>query len=177
MSEAMQLDGNRVKAIDPKTLRSYLDAKNWETLAIAFIPKDRTAYSQNGVRIDVLEERNDDVAYESSVALAILGIVAVENRNALEVLETLEDVQAGQGPRRLPQSYYRLVREFPLITITGDFHHQTARLKIQSMITRADLDRGETEYLSALQELVWAYEESLDDYDPDLDDADLDDEE
>jgi HTH-type transcriptional regulator / antitoxin HigA len=77
------------------------------------------------------------------------------------------DVAASQGSqvsmvaklstRSLPDSYFRWVRDFPLVHIRDDHHLDVALAVIERMLER-DLDRGAQEYLDALTDLVEAYE-------------------
>jgi HTH-type transcriptional regulator / antitoxin HigA len=63
---------------------------------------------------------------------------------------------------RLPSSYYRLVKEFPLTHIRDRREMEKAQSVIDRLLEK-DLDAGEQEYLDALTDLVEAYE---DDHEP-----------
>jgi HTH-type transcriptional regulator / antitoxin HigA len=55
-------------------------------------------------------------------------------------------------------SYFRLVRDFPLVHIRDRDHLAQARATIDRLLRR-DLDEGEAAYLDVLTDLVDAYEE------------------
>ncbi len=59
--------------------------------------------------------------------------------------------------RMLPDSYFRLVREFPLTHIQDGRHLDEAQAMIDRLL-QEDLDEGAQEYLGALTDLVTAYE-------------------
>ena len=60
--------------------------------------------------------------------------------------------------RTLPDTYFELVKQFPLTHIRGDGHLEEAQEVIDRLL-QEDLDRGAQEYLGALTDLVEAYEE------------------
>jgi HTH-type transcriptional regulator/antitoxin HigA len=57
----------------------------------------------------------------------------------------------------LPNTYFKLVRQFPLIHIQDDDHLDAAQTRIDRLLEQ-DLDRGAQEYLDALTDLVETYE-------------------
>ena len=59
--------------------------------------------------------------------------------------------------RPLPETYYKLVRRFPLTRITTDEELAAALATIDGLLAR-ELDAGGEAYLSALSALVHAYE-------------------
>lgn len=61
-------------------------------------------------------------------------------------------------------TYFKLVKEFPLKTIHDDAYHDRAIEVINELLDR-DLDFGEEEYLDALTTLVESYEKELPDFD------------
>ena len=60
--------------------------------------------------------------------------------------------------RTLPDSYYKLVKQFPLTHIRDDAQLDAALKKIDQLLEQ-DLDEGAQEYLDALTDLVETYEE------------------
>ena len=60
--------------------------------------------------------------------------------------------------RTLPDTYFDLVKEFPLTHIHDDNHLDTAQEMIDRLL-KEDLDKGTQEYLDALTDLVETYEE------------------
>ena len=60
--------------------------------------------------------------------------------------------------RMLPDTYYELVEQFPLIHIRDDVHLASARGVID-LLLQGDLDEGEEAYLDALTDLVEVYED------------------
>src|SRR4051812_48036683 len=58
----------------------------------------------------------------------------------------------------LPDSYFDLVKQFPLIHIRGDDHLKEAQDLIDRLL-REDLDEGGQEYLDALTDLIEVYED------------------
>lgn len=58
----------------------------------------------------------------------------------------------------LPDSYFKLVQDFPLIHLRDDDHLAAARQVIDRLLRR-DLDEGEQEYLDALTDHVELYEQ------------------
>lgn len=58
---------------------------------------------------------------------------------------------------RLPDSYFALVREFPLIRIQSSRHRKQAQAVLDRLL-RQDLDVGGVAYLDALTDLVESYE-------------------
>lgn len=57
----------------------------------------------------------------------------------------------------LPDSYFDLVRRFPLVPIRDEGHLDAATAVLHDLVAR-DLDAGEGAYLDVLSELVGAYE-------------------
>jgi HTH-type transcriptional regulator/antitoxin HigA len=64
----------------------------------------------------------------------------------------------GSTSQTLPNSYFDLVRQFPLTHIRDDSHLDAAQEVIDRLL-RASLDRGAQAYLDVLTDLVEAYEE------------------
>lgn len=60
--------------------------------------------------------------------------------------------------RRLPDSYFAFVKQFPLAHIRDDDHLGKAQEMIDHLLQR-NLDRGAQEYLDALTDLVETYED------------------
>ena len=60
--------------------------------------------------------------------------------------------------RRLPDSYFELVKQFPLAHIRSDSHLSAAQEMIDRLLQRK-LDQGAQEYLDALTDLVETYED------------------
>ena len=60
--------------------------------------------------------------------------------------------------RTLPDTYFDLVRQFPLTHIRDDGHLGAAQEMIDRLLEQ-DLDEGEQEYLDALTDLVAIYEQ------------------
>jgi HTH-type transcriptional regulator/antitoxin HigA len=61
-------------------------------------------------------------------------------------------------PRALPDSYFGLVKEFPLVHIRDDRHLDEAAAMIDRLL-QEDLDEGGQAYLDALTDLVEVYED------------------
>jgi HTH-type transcriptional regulator/antitoxin HigA len=59
---------------------------------------------------------------------------------------------------RVPDTYWKLVKRFPLIHIRDDAHLDEA-LAVLDGLLREDRDRGAQEYLDVLTDLVAAYED------------------
>jgi HTH-type transcriptional regulator/antitoxin HigA len=59
--------------------------------------------------------------------------------------------------RRMPDTYFKLVRRFPLIRVANDDDLAAALATIDDLLTR-ELDAGAEAYLSALSALIHAYE-------------------
>jgi HTH-type transcriptional regulator/antitoxin HigA len=59
--------------------------------------------------------------------------------------------------RKMPDTYFRLVRKFPLVCIRTDDDLDAALMFIDDLLTR-ELDAGGEAYLDALSALVHAYE-------------------
>ena len=72
--------------------------------------------------------------------------------------------------RKLPDTYFALVRRFPLTHIRDDSHLETAQEVIDRLLTE-DLDKGAQEYLDVLTDLVEIYE---DQHEPVLDASEAD---
>jgi HTH-type transcriptional regulator/antitoxin HigA len=64
--------------------------------------------------------------------------------------------------RRLPDTYFALVEQFPLTHIRDDAHLEMAQEMIDRLLTD-DADEGAREYLAVLTDLVESYE---DDHEP-----------
>jgi HTH-type transcriptional regulator/antitoxin HigA len=71
----------------------------------------------------------------------------------------------------LPDSYFRLVKQFPLTHIRNDKQLDTAAKMIDGLLQK-DLDEGAQEYLDALTDLVEAYERDHHSM-PDVSEADI----
>jgi len=63
------------------------------------------------------------------------------------------------GSRTLPDSYFNLVREFPLTHVRDDQHLDEAEAMIGRLLER-DLDEGGQAYLDALTDLVEVYDDA-----------------
>lgn len=61
------------------------------------------------------------------------------------------------GP--VPASYFKLVRQFPLVKIRDDAHCDEASAMIDHLLTM-DLDEGQDQYLDVLADLVGDYEDA-----------------
>jgi HTH-type transcriptional regulator/antitoxin HigA len=61
--------------------------------------------------------------------------------------------------RALPDSYFKLVKQFPLTHIRDDRHLEAAQEVLDKLLTE-DLDWGAQEYLDALTDLVETYEDN-----------------
>ena len=73
--------------------------------------------------------------------------------------------------RTLPDSYFKLVRRFPLTHIRDDDHLCAAQAVIDQLLQQ-DLDEGGQEYLAALTDLVETYEDDHESI-PDASEADV----
>jgi len=62
--------------------------------------------------------------------------------------------------RKDRDSYLELVLAFPLASIKSDKHLAAAQKVMDRLLTKGDLDDGETMYLDALSDLVAAYEDA-----------------
>jgi HTH-type transcriptional regulator / antitoxin HigA len=60
--------------------------------------------------------------------------------------------------RKQPESYFALVRRFPLTVIADDRHLDRAVALIDELLDRPERDAGEQAYLDALSTLVESYE-------------------
>lgn len=60
--------------------------------------------------------------------------------------------------RGLPESYFELVRQFPLVSIGNDRQLQQAQERLDAVL-RMELDEGRQAYLDALTDLVERYED------------------
>ena len=58
---------------------------------------------------------------------------------------------------QLPDTYFALVKQFPLTHLRDDDHLDAAQEVIDRLLTR-DLDAGEQDYLDVLTDLVESYE-------------------
>lgn len=56
-------------------------------------------------------------------------------------------------------SYYKLIRQFPLVQIKNEKHLDEATEVLHSLLGKAERDKGEEEYLSVLTDLIEAYED------------------
>jgi HTH-type transcriptional regulator / antitoxin HigA len=59
--------------------------------------------------------------------------------------------------RSLPDAYFELVRQFPLIHIRDSAHLAAAETMLRRLLER-ELDQGEQEYLDVLADLIEKYE-------------------
>jgi HTH-type transcriptional regulator / antitoxin HigA len=59
--------------------------------------------------------------------------------------------------RSLPDAYFELVRQFPLIHIRDSAHLASAETMLRRLLER-ELDQGEQEYLDVLTDLIEKYE-------------------
>jgi len=57
----------------------------------------------------------------------------------------------------MPNTYFKLVRRFPLLRISNDDHLTGALATVDDLLTQ-ELDTGEEAYLDALSALIHAYE-------------------
>jgi HTH-type transcriptional regulator/antitoxin HigA len=64
----------------------------------------------------------------------------------------------GRG-RKIADSYLKLVREFPLVSIKSEAQRLAAQTMIDQLLTKGNLNKGEDSYLDALSDLVGAYED------------------
>jgi HTH-type transcriptional regulator/antitoxin HigA len=62
------------------------------------------------------------------------------------------------APKPLPDTYFKLVRQFPLAHIRDDRHLDIAQMMIDRLLTE-DIDAGAREYLEVLTDLVENYED------------------
>ena len=61
--------------------------------------------------------------------------------------------------RRIPDTYFRLVTEFPLVSIKSEKQFRAAQAMIDRLLVKGKLDSGEEAYLEALSDLLAAYED------------------
>lgn len=73
--------------------------------------------------------------------------------------------------RRMPDSYFRLVKQFPLTHLRSEASVQAAQLMLDKLLEQ-DLDAGEREYVDALTDLVEIYEDEHEPL-PDASEADV----
>lgn len=73
--------------------------------------------------------------------------------------------------RKMPDTYFQLVRQFPLAQIR-DRRHLAEALKVIDRLLERNLDRGEQEYLDVLSDLVERYEDEHEPI-PDASEADV----
>jgi HTH-type transcriptional regulator/antitoxin HigA len=73
--------------------------------------------------------------------------------------------------RTLPDTYFDLVKQFPLTHVRDDAHLRTAQRVIDRLLEE-DLDEGGQEYLDALTDLVEVYENDHEQI-PDAPEADV----
>ena len=64
----------------------------------------------------------------------------------------------GRG-RKIADSYLKLVRQFPLVSIKSEAQRLAAQTMIDQLLTKGNLNKGEDSYLDALSDLVGAYED------------------
>ena len=60
---------------------------------------------------------------------------------------------------QMPDTYFALVKQFPLAHLRDDDHLDAAQEMIDRLLTR-DLDEGEQDYLDVLTDLVESYEDA-----------------
>lgn len=60
--------------------------------------------------------------------------------------------------RTLPDTYFELVKQFPLTHLEDEDHAEAAQAMIDQLLQK-DLDRGEQAYLDVLTDLVEAFED------------------
>lgn len=65
----------------------------------------------------------------------------------------------GGAPAELDAAYISLLRELPLVTIRDEAQYQYAMEVIDRLTDQPGLSKGEEDYLDALSDLVWVYEE------------------
>jgi HTH-type transcriptional regulator/antitoxin HigA len=65
---------------------------------------------------------------------------------------------AKTASRKMPDTYFQLVRQFPLAQIR-DRRHLAEALKVIDRLLEQNLDRGKQEYLDVLSDLVERYED------------------
>jgi HTH-type transcriptional regulator/antitoxin HigA len=73
--------------------------------------------------------------------------------------------------RSLPDTYFKLVRQYPLVHIRDDDHLLAAQ-EMMNRLLKEDPDEGAQEYLDALTDLVETYENEHDPI-PDASEADV----
>jgi HTH-type transcriptional regulator/antitoxin HigA len=73
--------------------------------------------------------------------------------------------------KKLPDTYFALVQQFPLTHIKGEAHLQAAQNMLDRLLEQ-DLDEGAQEYLDALTDLVETYEDAHEVF-PDASEADV----
>jgi HTH-type transcriptional regulator/antitoxin HigA len=73
--------------------------------------------------------------------------------------------------RPLPDSYFKLVKQFPLVQIRDDKHAKAAQAMIDCLLAD-DRDAGSEAYLDVLTDLFEAYEERAEDI-PDAPEAEV----
>jgi Predicted transcription regulator containing HTH domain len=78
---------------------------------------------------------------------------------------------AKTAARKMPDTYFALVREFPLTHIRNRNHLADA-LKVIDQLLQRELDRGAQEYLDVLSDLVARYEDEHEPI-PDASEADV----
>lgn len=61
--------------------------------------------------------------------------------------------------RRVKDSYFGLVMEFPLVSIKSEAQRKAAQAIIDRLLKQRKMDDGEEMYLDALSDLVGAYED------------------
>ena len=61
--------------------------------------------------------------------------------------------------RIVPDSYFELVAQFPLISSHSEADLNAAQAILDRLLTKGDLDAGDVLYLDALSDLIGAYED------------------
>jgi HTH-type transcriptional regulator/antitoxin HigA len=66
-----------------------------------------------------------------------------------------------KGTRRVgaPDSYFALVRKYPLRVVQNQQDYDAASAMLDRLVLRDDLDEGEEQYLAALEVLITDYDE------------------
>jgi HTH-type transcriptional regulator/antitoxin HigA len=65
----------------------------------------------------------------------------------------------GRRKRKIADSYFSLILDFPLVSIKSQYQLEAAQVVIDRLVTKGTLDDGEELYLDALSDLVGAYED------------------
>ena|SRR5579859_6950301 len=64
-----------------------------------------------------------------------------------------------QPSRKISDSYFKLVMDFPLVSIKSERQFQAAQKMIDRLLVKGKLNSGEETYLEALSDLLAAYED------------------